>query len=138
PPARVIAIIEDEMRELGIANVSQRPAPSCVLAAFEDGNLSYQLRYFLVNLQEDDLTDSMVRVHLFASLQRAGIRVAEKQTTVHAVPRDEAHAETVRKRELSRRLQTLRGVDLFGALSSEERDEIAERLQYAPFARGDV
>jgi small-conductance mechanosensitive channel len=138
PPARVIAIIEDEMRELAIPNVAQRPAPSCVLAAFDEGNLSYQLRYFLLNLNEDDLTDSMVRVHLFASLQRAGIRVAEPQRTVHAVQRDEAHAETVRKRELSRRLQILRGIDLFAALSNEERDQIAERLQYAPFARGDV
>src|SRR3954469_5498539 len=138
PPARVIAIIEDEMRELGIPNVSQRPAPSCVLAAFDEGNLRYQLRYFLANLNEDDFTDSMVRVHLFASLQRAGIRIAEPQRTVHAVQRDEAHAETVRKRELSRRLQILRGMDLFAALSTDERDEIAERLQYAPFARGDV
>jgi len=138
PPARVIAIIEDEMRELGIPNVSQRPAPSCVLAAFDEGNLCYQLRYFLLNINEDDLTDSMVRVHLFASLQRAGIRVADPQRTVHAVARDEAHAETVRKRELSRRLQILRGMDLFAALSNDERDEIAERMQYAPFARGDV
>jgi CRP-like cAMP-binding protein len=57
---------------------------------------------------------------------------------VHAVSRDEAHAETVRKRELSRRLGILRGVDLFGGLSDEERSEVAERLQYAPFAGGDV
>jgi len=138
PPARVIALIEDEMRELAIANVSPRPAPSCILHGFEEGNLAYQLRYFLLNINEDDLTDSMVRVHLFSSLQRAGIRVAERQTTVHAVARDEAHAETVRKRELSRRLQILRGMDLFAGLSNDERDEVAERLQYAPFARGDT
>jgi len=138
PPARVIALVEDEMRELAIANVSPRPAPSCILHAFDEGNLAYQLRYFLLNINEDDLTDSMVRVHLFASLQRAGIRVAEPQRTVHAVQRDEAHAETVRKRELSRRLQILRGMDLFSGLSTEERDEVADRLQYAPFARGDV
>jgi CRP-like cAMP-binding protein len=138
PPARVIATLDDEMREVAIPNVARSPASSCVLIAFEDGNLRYQLRYFLTNLLEDDLTDSMVRVHVFASLQRAGIRIAEPQRTVHAVARDQAHAETVRRRELTRRLEMLRGVDMFGALSDEEKSEVAERMQYAPFARGDV
>jgi small-conductance mechanosensitive channel len=138
PPARVIAIIEDEMRELAIPNVARTPAPSCVLNGFEHGNLRYHLRYFLTDFQEDDTTDSMVRVHLFASLQRAGIRIAEPQQTVHAVQRDEAHAETVKKRELTRRVQVLNSVPLFAGLSDAEKADIAERLQYAPFARGDV
>ena len=138
PPARVIAIVEDEMRELAIPNVARTPAASCVLFGFESGNLRYQLRYFLTDLLEDDTTDSMVRVHLFATLQRAGIRIAEPQHTVHAVQRDEAHAETVKKRELTRRLQMLNAVPLFGGLSDSEKADIAERLQYAPFARGDI
>jgi hypothetical protein len=109
-----------------------------VLFGFESGNLRYQLRYFLTDILEDDSTDSMVRVHLFATLQRAGIRVAEPQHTVHAVQRDEAHAETVKKRELTRRMHALGGVRLFAALSEDEKADVAERLQYAPFARGDV
>lgn len=138
PPARVIAIVNEEMRDVPIANVARHPAPSTVLAGFEYGNLKYQLRYFLTDLPEDDMTDSMVRVHLFASLQRAGIRIAEEQRTVHSVSRDEAHADAVRRREISRRLEMLRGVDLFSVLSEDEIAEVAERLQYAPFARGDV
>lgn len=138
PPARVIATIEDEMREVGIPNVARFPAPSCILVDFHEGNLKYELRYFLTDLLEDEFTDSMVRVHLFASLQRAGIRIAEPQRTVHGVARDQAHAESVRKRELGRRLELLRGVDLFAGLKDDEMEEIAERLQYAPFARGDV
>ena len=138
PPARVIAIVGDEMRELSIPNVARTPSPSCVLKSFNEGNLCYQLRYFLTDMQEDDMTDSMVRVHLFASLQRAGIRVAEPQRTVHAVSRDQAHAETVRRRELTRRLQALATVTPFATLSAEDKADIAERLQYAPFARGDV
>ena len=138
PPARIISLVDDEMREVAIPNVARTPAPSCVLFGFELGNLRYQLRYFLTDLMEDDFTDSMVRVHLFASLQRAGIRIAEPQSTVHAVQRDEAHAETVRKRELTRRLEIMRGVDIFATLDDAERVEIAERLQYAPFARGDI
>ena len=138
PPARVIATVNEEMREVEIANVASTPFPSTVLYGFEMGNLRYQLRYFLTEISEDDLTDSLVRVHLFASLQRAGIRVAEPQHTIHAVTRDEAHAETVRRREMTRRLQMLRGVDIFAALSQQETAEVAERLSYAPFARGDI
>lgn len=138
PPARVIALVNDEMRDVPIANVARTPAPSTVVASFETGNLKYTLRYFLSELAEDDVTDSMVRVHLFASLQRAGIRIAEEQRTVHSVARDEAHADVVRKREISRRLEMLRGVDLFSVLSEDEISEVAERLQYAPFARGDI
>jgi small-conductance mechanosensitive channel len=138
PPARVIAIVEDEMRELAIPNVARTPAASCVLFGFELGNLRYQLRYFLTDILEDDTTDSMVRVHLFATMQRAGIRIAEPQHTVHAVQRDEAHAETVKKRELTRRVQALDGVLLFTGLSDAEKSDIAERLQYAPYARGDI
>jgi small-conductance mechanosensitive channel/CRP-like cAMP-binding protein len=138
PPARVISIVNEEMFEVAIHGVARSPAPSCILHAFDEGNLAYQLRYHLTNLQEDDFTDSLVRVHLFASLQRAGIRVAEPQRTVHAVARDEAHAATVRRREMTRRLEILRGVDLFDGLKQDEKEEIAERLQYAPYAKGDV
>ena len=138
PPARVIAMVEDEMGELAIPNVAHTPAASCVLFGFESGNLRYQLRYFLTDILEDDTTDSMVRVHLFATLQRAGIRIAEAQHTVHAVQRDEAHAETVKKRELTRRVQALGAVRIFAGLSDAEKADVAERLQYAPFARGDI
>jgi small-conductance mechanosensitive channel len=138
PPARVIAMVNEEMRDVPIANVARIPAASTVLHGFVTGNLEYELRYFLTDLLEDEMTDSMVRVHLFASLQRAGIRIAEEQRTVHAVSRDEAHADAVRKREITRRLDMLRQVDLFSVVSEDEMNEIAERLQYAPFARGDV
>src|SRR3954464_13755290 len=138
PPARVMAIVNEEMRDVPIANVARSPAPTTVLHNFIHGNLEYELRYFLSDLLEDEMTDSMVRVHLFASLQRAGIRIAEEQRTVHAISRDEAHADVVRKRELGRRLELLRQVDLFSVLSEDEMNELGERLQYATFARGDV
>jgi CRP-like cAMP-binding protein len=54
------------------------------------------------------------------------------------VQRDEAHAETVKKRELTRRLKVLNSVQLFAGLSDGEKADLAEQLQYAPFARGDA
>src|SRR5262245_18448651 len=46
PPGRVIAMIEDEMRELAVPNVARTPAPSCILHGFEHGNLRYSLCYY--------------------------------------------------------------------------------------------
>ena len=138
PPARVIATLNEDMRDVPIANVAPYPLPNTVLHGFTMGNLEYELRYWLLELLEDEITDSMVRVHLFATLQRAGIRIAEEQRTVHGINRDEAHEEVVRKREIDRRLEMLRGVDLFTVLSEDEMTQVAEQLQYAPFARGDV
>jgi small-conductance mechanosensitive channel len=138
PPARVIAAAESAIREAEIPDVAPSPSPNCVLMAFEEGNLHFALRYWLTDLAKDDPTDSAVRVHLFTAFQRIGIRISEPQQTVHLVEEDEAHAEAVRKRELQRRLVAVAGVDLFSSLSPEERSAVVERLQYAPFARGDV
>jgi CRP-like cAMP-binding protein len=44
----------------------------------------------------------------------------------------------VRRRELTRRLEALATVPPFAALPEDTKADIAERLQYAPFARGDV
>jgi small-conductance mechanosensitive channel len=138
PPARVIAIAESAIQEAAIANAARAPLANCVLMGFQDGNLHYALRYWLTDLAADDPTDSAVRVHLFTALQRAGVRVAEPQSTRHIFQENEEHAQAVHKRELQRRLHAIDGVDLFATLSAEERKALAERLQYAPFAGGDV
>ena len=138
PPARVIAIVESAIQEADIANVARAPLANCVLMGFQEGNLRFALRYWLGDLAADDSTDSLVRVHLFTALQRAAIRVAEPQETRHLTQENEEHAEAVHRREVQRRLHAINGVDLFATLSVEERQALAERLQYAPFAAGDV
>jgi small-conductance mechanosensitive channel len=50
PPARVMAIVNEEMRDVPIANVARSPAPTTVLHNFIHGNLEYELRYFLSDL----------------------------------------------------------------------------------------
>src|SRR3954470_5784250 len=59
PPARVIATLNEDMRDVPIANVAREPAPNTVLHGFIMGNLEYELRYWLLELLEDEITDSM-------------------------------------------------------------------------------
>ena len=137
-PAQVIEAAERAVKDAEIANVAAAPPPSCVAMEFGSGAVRYALRYWLVDPRDDDPTDSAVRLHLLATLQRHGWRIAAPDQTVHLVQEGEAHRESVWKRELARRLQALSGVELFGDLDPGELRRIAERLVYSPFVVGDV
>jgi small-conductance mechanosensitive channel/CRP-like cAMP-binding protein len=137
-PAKVIDAVEQAVRGADIPNVARAPLPNCVLMEFEPSYARYALRYWLMDTLVDDATDSAVRCHVLTALQRAGLRMAEPEYSVHMVRENEAHREEVHARELGRRLKTLRGVEFFASFSEEELKALADRLIYAPFARGDV
>ena len=137
-PALVISAVERAVAEAEIAGVAKSPAPSCVAMDFVPGSVRYAIRYWLLDPQNDDPTDSAVREHVLTALQRAGWRVALPDQVVHLVKEDQAYRERVEERDLQRRLQALAGVELFASLSDAERQMLAGRLSYAPFARGAV
>jgi small-conductance mechanosensitive channel/CRP-like cAMP-binding protein len=137
-PGQVIGTVESAVRNVASPNIAKQPQPACLLLGFEGGNLRYGLRYWLTDISADGSTDSLVRINIFTTLQRAGIRVSEPQQTVHLVEQDEEHAEIVQEREIQRRIKALKGVDLFARLTARELRTLAKRLQYHPFAKGDV
>ena len=135
----MIAIVDDEMRELAIPNVARTPSPSCVLIAFEEGNLRYQLRYFLTDLARG-------RPHRLDGA-RAPVRLAAARRHPHR--RAAAHHARGAARRGARRDRAPARADAPPGDARQRRHrsprcptrtkaEIAERLQYAPFARGDV
>lgn len=137
-PARVIQLIEQAIANADIANVAREPQPNCVLMEFGPSAGRYALRYWLTDPRADDPTDSLVRTHVLAALQRADIRIAEPEYSVHMIAQNEAYRGEVHAREISRRLKALRGVGIFASFSEEELKALADRLVYAPFAKGDV
>lgn len=137
-PSLVIAAAERAVADAEIANVAHDPAPSCVAMEFAAGSVRYALRYWLIDPRDDDPTDSAVRTHLLATVQRNGWRMALPDQVMHLVQEGDAHRELVWQRELNRRLQALAGIELFAALDENERHKMAERLVHAPFAKGGV
>ncbi|MGA8051849.1 MAG: mechanosensitive ion channel family protein [Burkholderiales bacterium] len=135
PSSRVLAVAEEALGAAEIRYVAREPRPNCVLLEFGPSSNRYALRYYLTDPQMDDPTDSKVRLHLYAALQRAGMSLAFPQTVVHAVKPDEREA-ALRLREMERRLAALRGVELFNSLDEGELRALADRLVYAPFAAG--
>ncbi|MFZ2269809.1 MAG: mechanosensitive ion channel family protein [Azonexus sp.] len=138
PPGRLIPLVESDIAAASIANVAQSPAPQCVLMNFGPGYAHYALRYWLLDPRPDDPTDSDVRTHILATLQRNGIRLATDDHTIHLVEEGSAHQEIVQSRELKRRLQAIASIELFARLSDAEQRHLAEHLTNAPFARGDI
>lgn len=137
-PSQVIAAAERTVAEAEIANVARHPPPSCVAMDFGPGAVRYALRYWLVDPRDDDATDSAVRMHLLASVQREGWRIALPDQQVHLVQDSDSHRDAMWRRELGQRVAVLAGIELFASLDAAERERVAARLVPAPFARGDI
>lgn len=137
-PMQVIDVVEHAVRDAQIANVANDPAPDCVLMEFGPGYARYAMRYWLTDPQADDPTDSAVRVHIFAALERAGIVLAIPEEARHLIKENATHEEVLAARELQRRIEAIRRADLFRNLSNEELTILAHHLTHAPFVKGDV
>lgn len=138
PPSRVLAVAEGALAGAEIPNVARDLAPNCVMMEFSHGFARYALRYWLTDPLPDDPTDTAVRIHVFAALQRAGIQVALPQYLLHTVKENEAREAARHAREIGRRLGALKGIELFAPLEETEFRAMADRLVYTPFVRGDV
>lgn len=138
PPSRVIAVVQESLQRSAIVRMAPDPAPQCVLMGLEAGRARYALRYWLTDSGHDDATDSEVRVHLLAGLQRSGLAIAAPQYSVHMVEEGEKQRQAGQLRELEQRLKALQHVDIFVHLQPEELRRVAEALVPAPFAPGEV
>ena len=138
PPARVVATVMQAIGEAEIANVARTPPPSCVLMEFGSGYCRYALRYWLTDPQHDDPTDSLIRMHIFAALERSGMRLAIPEEARHMIKENAAREHALAAREQEHREQILTKVELLRSLTADERKALAGYLTHAPFARGDV
>ena len=139
PPTKVINVVEQSILQTEINNVAKRPKPNCVLMEMDDkGYARYALRYWLTDLAVDDPTDAAIRWHVMAALQRVGISLAMEERSIHLTRVNDEHEEALHNREILLRIKTLRRVELFSQMTNEELHTLAERLRYAPFAKGSI
>ena len=138
PAGKVLAAAEQALAGAEIPNVAHEPAPDCALIELALGQCRYALRYWLSDPRRDDATDSAVRVHLLAALERAGISPSLPKQVSHEVLETEARQAARRAREVEARIAKLAAVDLFAPLSREELAALAGRLAHAPYVAGDV
>src|SRR6266567_3132560 len=137
-PAKVIEAVETALRAEPISKVATEPPPNCVLMDFKESYGSYAVRYWLTDLAVDDPTNSIVRTRIYFALRRANIPLSIPAHSLFLTEEDASRAERKHAEEIEQRASALKEVELFHALTDEERQALAARLRIAPFVRGEA
>lgn len=131
-PQRVIEVVTEGLRASPIENVAEDPLPNCVCMDFakegRDSYASYAVRYWILDLDSDDPTNSRVRTRVFTALRRAGIPLATPAIANLVEVRDRNREQTHVERNIEARVDALRAVKLFQPLTDPELRGIAESL----------
>jgi CRP-like cAMP-binding protein len=138
PPTEVIDAVETALRKDTVLGASSDPQPHVVFMGIRDSYAHYQARYWLLDIERDDGTDSKVRIRIYFALRRAGIAMAIPASALfvtHETPEREARKAD---RELDQRLRALGKVDLFSGLTKALQRALADQLELAPYAAGEA
>lgn len=136
PPTQVCAVLENAVLKAAIPHVALDPAPNAVLMEINARYGGYALRYWLDDFKPDDATDSLVRAHLLAALQRHGMKLGAPYQEELGL-KDNAESRAMQQQEeRARRLEALRHVTLFASLSDAELEQLVPHLVDAPFVQG--
>ncbi|MBV9948978.1 MAG: mechanosensitive ion channel family protein, partial [Myxococcales bacterium] len=139
-PSHVVEVVREALAGSPIEGVALDPPPSVICQDFardgRDSFGSYAARYWLTDLANDDPTSSRVRGRIYAALKRAGIPLARPAQTLFVSGEEDEAAQAERRKE--RRVRAIEQVELFRALTPEERAFVGDHLKYAPFAAGEI
>ncbi|PIQ26926.1 mechanosensitive ion channel protein MscS [bacterium (Candidatus Blackallbacteria) CG17_big_fil_post_rev_8_21_14_2_50_48_46] len=140
PPSEVLAAAGKMLqREAGfLPQVSDAPAPNCILISYELGYAKYAIRYWLTDLALDDPTDHEIRTRLYFALQRAGIQMAMTQQQIFMKEKLENSRLEITPADVTERINYLAPLELFQTLKPQEREWLAQKLVLAPFGKGEV
>src|SRR5207302_8228172 len=141
-PEEVINVVEDALQSTPIPNVAAFPPPNCICFDYSrqggESFANYAVRYWLTELAADDPTSSAVRVRIYVALKRAGIPLAIPGQALWVSMDDPEHRERKVQRELLNRTTVLEQIEMFGGLSSDDRQHLADGMRPAPFGRGEI
>lgn len=138
PPNDVIRCVEEALRDVHIDRVARNPPPHCILLELSDSFGRYGVRYWLMDLNADDGTDSVIRTRIFFALRRAKIPLSMPAHAVFMTEDTEARKVAKSRVDMERRLAALHKVNVFSGLSEDEYRHLADHLTYAPFAAGET
>jgi small-conductance mechanosensitive channel/CRP-like cAMP-binding protein len=134
-PSRVITGLEEVFAHSEIANVARSPAPRVMCVALKESGVEYAVEYRLIDPSKYWRTDSWIFSHLYAALKRLEFGIPYPRRVVEL--RGDSRVEAAQA-DFQARLHALSCSDLFGALTNDEREQVAPALTPFPFADRDV
>jgi small-conductance mechanosensitive channel/CRP-like cAMP-binding protein len=138
PPTDVTTTVEAALRKDPVDRTALEPAPDCLFFGVRDSFAHYAVRYYLTDLAVDDPVDSAIRVRIWFALRRANISLSIPASTVFLTPNTPERQATKASAELETRMMALASVDLFRGLPEDKRRDLAGKLVFTPFARGEA
>jgi CRP-like cAMP-binding protein len=138
PPTDVIGTVQAALRKDPVDRMALEPAPDCLFFGVRDSFAHYAVRYWLADLAVDDPVDSAIRIRIWFALRRANISLSIPASTVFLTPNTPERQATKASVELETRMRALASVDLFSGLPEDRRRELAGKLVFTPFARGEA
>src|SRR4029077_15327218 len=136
PPGRVREVVVEAVRALSFVRAD--PPPDCILHEFKEDACTYSVRYWMDDVQRDDVMDSAVRSAIWYALHRAGMEIPFPSRNVNLTELNEDRVQRKLDEEYARRGAALARVDVFRALDAEKVDRLARRLRHLVFGPGEV
>jgi len=117
-----------------VAGVLRTPAPDVLLLAFDASAITYRLRFWIDDFDQDDETKSAARVAIFYAFERHGIEIPWPIQIQYERdwPDSDAGSRT-RERE-----KLLAGVDLFASLTDDQRRAVAAGATIRRYGHGEA
>jgi len=137
-PSRVIAAVEASLARTEFPNVASEPRAVCTCRSFDDNSIRYAVLYWLVDPALEQVTDSKIRAHVFATLARHHMEMPLVRRVLLTPDAVSAQHEESSTRELTSRLDVLSRLSLFAELTDAERRALASELTDEPYVAGDV
>ena len=136
-PGQVLGVVGAALERLEAPNVATDPAPHCICAGFDSSAIKYVVYYWLTDIKSYLVTDSRVRVQVYAALGRAGMEIPISRSDLYLHSARQMAATTAASEQRSR-VALLRSLELFTQLTDDETHALAAQLTPVPFAMGDV
>lgn len=136
PPHVVRSAILDALP--GALGVLETPTPTVIVNNFSEGNIEYWVRFHTDAFELRDGVDSAARERIWYALARAGVAVGLPNRNVRLQEvSSETQAEDI-VRQTAKRAKALGAVDFLGALSDEQRQQLATASRIHLYAAGET
>ena len=136
-PGQVLAVVGAALERAELPFVATEPMAHCICTGFDSSSIKYVVYYWLTDIKSYLVTDSRVRVHVYAALGRAGMEIPISRSDLYL--HSGRHLQlTKSEREQESRLALLRSLELFAPLTEDETHALAAQLIGTPFGPGDI
>ncbi|HEV8552732.1 MAG TPA: mechanosensitive ion channel family protein [Casimicrobiaceae bacterium] len=136
-PGQVLEVVGAALERAELPFVATEPMAHCVCTGFDSSAIKYVVYYWLTDIKSYLVTDSRVRVHVYAALGRAGMEIPISRSELYL--HSGRHQQLTRsEREQESRVALLRSLELFAPLTEDETHALAAQLIGTPFGPGDI